>query len=170
MSQGQDRMHIGARHEDRVKLSIELRGWHVHPWGQGVLSEEVRQAFNQRDRGADVLLWRWMPDMIAVRGLDIYLIEAKSEKRNDTPYFTIELRSVMAQLAMKTLGLSTVIVWADGSCNRTEAIRIVDFWLPEGKNRRLDNVDGSGTPFARVRKDEQRPLDELFGPRMEDVA
>lgn len=167
---GQDRLHLGKRHEERVKLSLELRGWHVHPWGQGVLSDEVRQAFRERDVGADVLLWRWMPDMIAVRAVDIYLVEAKSEKRKDTPYFTIEVRSIMAQLAMKTLGLSTVIVWDDGSCNRTEDIRIVDFWMPEGAGRRLSNVDGSGTPFARVRKDEQRPMGELFGPRMEDVA
>jgi hypothetical protein len=167
---GQERIHLGQRHEERVKLSLELRGWHVHPWGQGVLSDEVRQAFNERDNGSDVLLWRWMPDMIAVRGIDIYLIEAKSERRTDTPYFTIEVRSIMAQLAMKTLGLSTVIVWADGTCNRTEDLEVVDFWLPEGKGRRLNNVDGSGTPFARVAKSKQISLDALFGSRMENVA
>lgn len=167
---GQDRIHHGLRHERRVKISLDVRGWHVHPWGQGVLSNEVRQAFNERDRGSDVLLWRWMPDMIAVRGLDIFLVEAKSETRTDTPYFTIEVRSIMAQLAMKTLGLSTVVVWDDGTCNLTEDLEIVDFWLPEGRNRKLINVDGSGTPFARVRKDQQRQLDELFGSKLDDVA
>lgn len=165
----QDRIHIGVEHERRVAASIELRGWHVHPWGQGILSDEVRQAFNERDAGSDVLLWRWMPDMIAVRGKDIYLVEAKSEKRTDTDFFTIELRSVMAQLAMKTLGLSTVIVWADGTCNLTEDVEVVDFWLPEAKARRL-GTDGSGTPFIRVRKDQQRPLNDLFGPRIAEVA
>lgn len=165
----QDRIHVGLLHEKAVAQELAARGWHVHPWGQGVLSDAVRHAFMDRDSGRDVLLWRWMADLIAVRGKSVVLIDPKSEQRKDTPFFTIELRALMTHLAMKPLGLNTVVVWADMTCNRVDKLRIVDHWLPEPDKRRVTTA-GSRTPFARVRKDEQRPLDEFFGPVLTKAA
>ena len=169
---GQDRLYLGQGHERRVGLSLEARGWHVHPWGQGILSAEVRSAFYELDRDKDVLLWRWLPDMIAVKGDRILLVEAKAEhERNaDTPHFSIELRCVMAQLAMKPLGLPSVIVWANGYCNYTENLRVIDYRMPSGTGRRVRDANGSGTAFALVRKDEQLPMDDIFGPRIDQES
>lgn len=162
----QQRLYLGKEHEQKVQRSLEARGWHVSPWGQGVLSDEVRQAFIERDAGIDVLLWRWLPDMIAVRGRDTFLVEAKTEQRTDTANFAIEIRCIAAQLAMKPLGLDTYIVWADGTCNRPQDLRPVDIILPNGRGRRVVDVNGSGTAFALVLKSEQLPMDQVFGPRI----
>lgn len=171
MRRGQTRLHIGQVHEQKVQRSLAARGWDVQPWGQGLLSDSIRQAFMDADRGRDVLLWRWLPDLIAAKGRRLYLVDPKTDIREDTPFFSIELRCIMAQRAMSTLGIRHVVVWSDFSCNFMDLLRIADIRQPAGESRRVAS-NGSGTPFALVRKSEQLALDDVFGHKLprQDVA
>lgn len=160
---GQDRLHIGQTHERRVQAELERRGWYVQPWGQGLLHERVRQALNDK---APVVLWRWIPDLIAVKEPRICLIDPKSDYRSDTPNFSIEISAIQAHRAMSCLGLRVVYVFADMSCNTPEDLRPIRWEMPDPGRRRVA-ANGSGTPYALVRKSDQHPLDKWFGPALE---
>lgn len=163
---GQDRLRIGLRHERHVQAELERRGWHVQPWGQGLLDDRVRQVLNER---APVVLWRWLPDLIAVRGDRVYLVDPKTDFRPDSPNFSIEISAIQAHRAMSCLGLRIVYVFGDMTCNSPENIRPVQWFMPDPGRTRIA-ANGSGTPFALVRKSEQIPFDACFGTPLEESA
>jgi hypothetical protein len=149
-------MHLGLGHEQAVAEHLAGLGWTVHAWGQGL--------FDDRDgelvRAALVLHrpathWRWIPDLIAVRGDEIRLVDPKANQ-SDTEYHAIEIDAWMAHRVMECLGLPIVYVWHDFTCNTPTGLGPRRWFLnPQG-------VNGSGTPFVLIRKDEQHPLDWGF--------
>ena len=163
---GQDRLRIGQAHERQVQTELERRGWYVQPWGQGLLDDRVRQALNDR---APIVLWRWIPDLIAVRGERIYLVDPKTDYRPESPNFSIEISAIQAHRAMSCLGLRIVYVFGDLTCNTPENIRPVGWFMPDPGRRRVA-ANGSGTPFALVLKSEQVPFDSCFGAPLEESA
>lgn len=119
----------------------------------------VRQALMDR---APVVLWRWIPDMIAVKGNRVALVDPKSELRNDTANFAVEINALQAHRAMSPLGLRIVYVFGDMSCNFPEDLVAVGRFMPDVGSQRVA-ANGSGTPFVLVRKHDQLPMDKLFG-------
>lgn len=158
---GPVRIHLGVDHEKNVRAKLEQHGWIVHPWGQGIFTEmsgdEIRQALVQH---TPKTYWRWIPDMVAVRGSAVRLVDPKSDFRTDTENFSIEVDAYMAHSAMRGLGLPIVYVWQDMTCDTPAGLRVHNWRLePErGKNR------GSGTPYGLIYKFDQHPFDWAFGP------
>lgn len=66
----------------------------------------------------------------------------------------------MAHSMMACLGLPVIYVWADFTCNQPHLLKIVKWQLDPLRGQ----VAGSGTPFLLVRKTDQRPFDDVFGP------
>ena len=158
---GQHRLHIGKGHEDAVADELRLRGWIVHPWGQGLFDDgevgaQVRAALVTCDPKT---LWRWIPDLIAIKGHRIYLVDPKTDLRGDTPNFSLEADAFMAHSMMRCLGLPIVYVWQDFTCNAPDRLRPVGHFLEPQRGK----VAGSGTPFMLVRKADQIPFDRVFG-------
>lgn len=156
---GQIRMHVGVEHEHRVAAALAERGWLVQPWGQGLIREEIRAALVTR---WPPVLWRWIPDMIAVRGKTVVLVDPKTSLREDTPNFAIEQSALIAHQIMAYLGLQIIYVFAGMLCNDVRYLT-VEHRTMDGQ--RLAN-GGSGTPYVLVRKEDQRPMDAIFGPRL----
>lgn len=170
MSKGyQRRMHVGNQHELTVWDALERRGWHTEQFGQGLFSERVRGALRDIK---PVTLVRWLPDLIAVKPHPreprdrVVLVDAKSDERHDTPFFSLEASAWTHHLWIEQMwGLPMVYVWSDLTCNRASALKAHRYEpFPRGK------VNGSGTPFVLLRKDEQIPLDRCFGTPLQAIA
>ncbi len=164
---GERRLHIGKAHESATAERLHAHGWTVHPWGQGLFTdddagEEVRAALVTREPKT---LWRWIPDLIAVKGSQIYLVDPKTDLRSDTPNFSLEVDAYMAHSMMRCLGLPIVYVWQDFTCNAPHRLRPVRWQLEPQRGE----VRGSGTPFVLVRKVDQLPFEAVFGPAAASV-
>lgn len=160
MTTGAVRLHLGKGHEAAVAAKLEAHGWTVHPWGQGLFTDDagevIRQALVARQPKT---YWRWIPDLIAVKGRAIRLVDPKTDL-SDSPNFAIEIDAYLAHLAMSGFGLPIIYVWQDMTCNSPAGL-FVHRWFPElqrGATR------GSGTPFGLVAKADQHPFDWAFGP------
>lgn len=70
MSNWHEQKQIGDVHEKRVGKELSDRLWAVDPWGQAILSEQVRRAVS-RTR------WKNFPDLVAARDGDLVAIDAK---------------------------------------------------------------------------------------------
>ena len=163
---GQHRLHIGVGHEQAVRDALTARGWFVQEWGQGVLDARVRQALNDR---SPIVLWRWLPDLIAIKGQRVVLVDPKTDINKSTPNFSIEISAIQAHCGMRFLGLRIVYVFEDMTCNTPENLEPVKWWMPDPGRDRVA-AGGSGTPFALVRKSDQVPLDTWFGSPAHSVA
>ena len=156
----QDRLSLASTHEEKVLRSIRKREWWVAcAYGQGMLSSEVRNHLRRNNTPL-----RWHPDILAVRSDDrrvVYGVDAKTEQRTDTAYFSIE-KSALAALHgwYSNWGTPVVIVWGDGSSNFTWDLLADDQnALREGPYR----GNGSGTSFWLWPKNRARPFDDIFG-------
>lgn len=45
----QQRKAVGDAHEQHIAKELTARGWAVHPWGQGVLTQPVQAALRKTD-------------------------------------------------------------------------------------------------------------------------
>jgi hypothetical protein len=154
----QDRLRHGREHEIAVREKLAGHGWAVQDWGQGLLDDKIRVPLRHARRELAVL-WRWIPDLIAVKYRSdrwiITLVDPKTDLRTDTANFSIELSAWQAHLAMLPLGLPIVYVWSDFTCNTAERLDPV---------RVLPGVDHGRTSFMLVRKADQKPFEWAFGP------
>lgn len=150
----QDRIHIGLPHESAVHERLESEGWNVQSWGQGILTDEIRQAFLGSPR---LVMWRWTPDLIATRGSLLRLVDAKSDLRSDTPNFSLEVAAWATHTSMAQLGVPIIYVWPDFTVNTPGGIIVKEFRDGQGAN-------GSKTPFVLIRKADQKPWAYAFPP------
>jgi hypothetical protein len=153
---GPNRLHHGRAHEIAVREKLREHGWTVQDWGQGILSDEIRVAL-RADSREPAVLWRWIPDLIAVKGSRVVLVDPKTDLRGDTANFTIEISAWQAHLAMLPLGLHVVYVWADFTCNTAQGIQPASDPKPGVAEHR--------TWFYLIRKDQQRPFEWAFGDK-----
>src|SRR5690606_24819329 len=80
--------------EARVYLELEQRGWTVDLFGQGTFKPEIRHALSRSDSRL-----RQHPDMIAARGMDLVVIDAKdSMSSTETNRYAISRKCVSAGL------------------------------------------------------------------------
>jgi hypothetical protein len=150
---GSERLRRAKEHEIAVCERITAAGWTCEAFGQGMLSETMRDVLKVHRTPI-----RWMPDLIAVRD-EVLLIDAKYELRTDTPNFSIECSAIDAHQRWSiALAVPIVYVFADFTVNYVHGLRPVhEFHDVRGQTR------GSGTDFVLIRKDEQHPFDEIFG-------
>ena len=93
-------MALGDTHDQIVAAEISLRGYDQEPFGQALLSDEVRKRLRSQGCPAHLSLMRWLPDravMVPGNYRRLGLIDAKTQqKRNSTlPNHSIEMRSIL---------------------------------------------------------------------------
>jgi hypothetical protein len=92
----QSRKAIGDAHEQRVTQELTRRGWHVSPWGQGVMGEQVRLALHRTTSSL-----RWTPDLIAAQRRQVVLIDCKGRMTSRASQrHAIERSAVTAHLQL----------------------------------------------------------------------
>lgn len=157
---------LADAHERAIKSELERRGWHVEPFGIGMLQATTREHLHGV---RPATLWRWLPDLIASRDGRVVLVDGKGEQRNDTPNFAIELMAIYAHRSMAVFGVPIVYVFNDMSCNwlTDEFIAGAKWFMPEPGRHRVQSA-GSGTPFVLVPKSAQLHMDVVFGPAYDD--
>ncbi|MFI0262389.1 hypothetical protein ACH4OW_25485 [Streptomyces sp. NPDC017056] len=96
MASYQQRKATGDAHEKHVARELTLRGWGVSFWEQGTLTAHVRRALRATDTSI-----RWMPDLIAVRGEGLALVDCKSRMTSGTTHrHAVERAAVHAHLQL----------------------------------------------------------------------
>lgn len=92
----QRRKAIGDAHEQRVTKELNQRGWHVSPWGQGIMGEPIRLALHSTTSSL-----RWTPDLIAAQGQQVVLIDCKSRMTSQASRrHAVERSAVAAHLQL----------------------------------------------------------------------
>ena len=147
-----DRLAGGYSHEQAVRNRLASIGWTCEHIGQGAQSSEMRNAL--RKTASPI---RWGPDLLAVRGDDVRLLDAKAETRKDTSNFSIEFKAWEAAM-MAPWGIRVAFVFADFSANYADVLGVDPRF-----DVRLDHSSGSGTPYVLVLKEDQIPFDQFFG-------
>lgn len=145
-----DRKANGDAHETRVKTEMERRGWVVAPYGQGVLPEAVTRALSRTTSRM-----RWDPDLIAVNGSTVCLIDAKSSMRGDDAWtYNISRKAVSAHLRMwAELDLPIVYVFQNlGIATPAEVMQFC----------RLSTIGEAGG-YLSFPAGLPRPFDDYFG-------
>ncbi len=145
------RLSIGTDHEQRVAGELRARGWTVDPWGQGVLSAEVRDAIQ---RGESRL--RFLPDLIAARNGELVTVECKDRMRSaDSGRYAIARQCVNFGLQMLALGVPLLYVFGNlGVLLPTEVMtygrigpRVIGsgayYLVPERLGHQFDDVFGT---------------------------
>lgn len=154
----QARMSEALPHESAVKQRLESIGWIVCPFGQAMLSGELRSLL-LRIRPASPV--RWLPDFVAAKqehdaSVRSFFVDAKGG-RTDTKNYSFEIASVESQkslsIAMKT---EAIFITKDFKVLTPEIIETQGWEGPRRSN-------GSGTPYYLVEKWHGIPFDDMFG-------
>lgn len=154
------RMAGALEHEKRVAKALKSHGWVVGSFGQGQLTEQVREAILQNDRkNRSQTPLRWLPDLITVDLVDhrTVFVDAKWSDRHDTPNHAIEKASLRCFDALyHALDTPTLLVWDDLTVNQHDE-------LTERRGLRTGPQGrGSGTPYWLWPKKNTRPFDSYF--------
>ena len=153
MSNFQRRKAVGDAHEQRVAQELTRRGWHVDPWGQGVLSNAIRIAL----RSTSSCL-RWLPDLIAAKNEQIAMIDCKTRMTSrTTSRHAVEYSAVTAQLQLVAWGLLPVYYVFDN----LDVLTPYDV-LTNGTSGPRTHA-GSGTPYLLIPTARSLHLDDVFG-------
>lgn len=144
-------MTLAVAHERATCELIRGCGWRCEPFGQALLSSEMRDALRRTKSPI-----RWIPDLIASNLEIVMLVDAKSETRHDTPNFSIEKAAHDAHLRWwAIMGVPVLYVWADFRVQWANDLHptITGPW----------HGYGSGTPYWLIPKAKQLPFDSVFG-------
>ena len=120
------------------------KGWTAEPFGQGLLTDKMRDALKQVRPPTPV---RWMPDVIAVKGSRVLLLDAKTG-RDDTENVSLEDASSRAALAFViAMGCRVIHVWPGGKALSAEEAEQI-----EKRPGPPHHGTGSGTPYHLISK------------------
>ena len=140
--------------------------------GHGMHLDDVIQALGARNWETELVgqefqtppdllgvMGRWMPDVLATRGpYGAMYVDAKDDNSPTTKNYSIELAALACYgMVRARFGREVVLVWPGGTCNYASDLRPtrVETRAPER---------GSGTAFVLVKEDDQRSMDDVFGP------
>ena len=148
-----ERKTVGDLLEQHVAEELTIRGWTVNPWGQGVLTEEVRFALKSSDS-----YLRWTPDLVAARGESVVLIDCKARMTSSASNRnSIERAAVKAHLQFSA--------WTDLPVyyvfDNLKVLTPHDV-LTSGRAGPHTRV-GSGAPYYLVPDALAKAFDALFG-------
>lgn len=160
MTNWQQRKAAGDAHEQYVAEELTLRGWEVNAWGQGVLTRTVRGALGRTDSSL-----RWTPDLVAVRGEVVALIDCKSRMTSgSTDRHAVERAAVKAHLQLAAwTDLPVYYVFDDLGVLTPHDV------LMAGRIGPHTRV-GSGAPYYLIGRGLDRPFDDIFGPHEQLVG
>jgi hypothetical protein len=89
-----ERKEVGDRHELRVKQELELRGWTVHPCGQGTYPPAIQEALGRTNSAL-----RQFPDLIAACDTKVVTVDPKARLASTrTSRYAISCRCLLAGL------------------------------------------------------------------------
>lgn len=153
MSSFQQRKAVGDAHEQRVARELTRRGWHVDPWGQGVLSNVICTALRSTRSSL-----RWLPDLIAAKDQQIALIDCKSRMTSRTTgRHAVERSAVTAHLQLVAWWLLPVYYVFDN----LDVLAPYDV-LTNGTGGPRTQA-GSGTPYLLTPTAHSLPFNDVFG-------
>jgi hypothetical protein len=144
---------LANEHERDCAKALIGRGWAVSPFGREWMGETSRALA----RTNSVL--RWTPDLLAVRGDNIVLVDAKRGSLEGFRNVTIQSNVVWAGEAWSTIApvyyiypTGLTFSWQD----------IVTHVLEERLMVRTDGT-GSGTPYYLIPQELGRAMDDCWG-------
>lgn len=153
-----DRLAVGGHLEERVLRALRRRLWLAEPFGQGQLSEEMRDRLKRLQTPV-----RWMADIIAAKdagGLTVVaFIDAKGgETYRRTGNYCVEAAALSSAEGwiQHSVCCGYYFVFADLGVLTPEEVRA---WATPGRWK----GHGSGSPFLLVPADLARPFDSVFG-------
>lgn len=156
------RLAMGRELEARVVEALRVRGWSAEPFGQSLLSSQIRNGMRQVVPPVSV---RWMPDIIATKPRDyerrmlLVFIDAKAGiTYQRTGNYDIEIAALETaeRWTMFALGSWFFFVFDD---LRVLSPSVVRTHGRPGPYR----GQGSGTAFLLVRATHALPFDDIFG-------
>lgn len=154
------RIEDAQKHEQDVINALLARDWFAEPFGQAMLSEQMRDHLRRVETSV-----RWMPDIIAAKNIagkeHIVFIDAKAgERYKETGNHDIE--NAALESAKRWIKLSGdcpyFFVFGDGGVATPDDV-LENGW--DGTFR----GSGSGTPFKLFPSDICRQFDTVFGER-----
>lgn len=147
---------VGAELEWRVGAELIARGWSVDPYGQGAMSQEIREAM----RGGSSSL-RWNPDLIVGRGNCVRLVDCKASlQQRPTGRHAIESAAVRAHNQIVAVFDVPVFYVFDGLHVLTphDVLSHGELGKP--------SAHGSGQPYYLVDARFGQQFDTVFGSRL----
>lgn len=154
------RLEVAQRLERRVIGELRARGWTAEPFGQSLLTFDIREQMRQVSPATPV---RWMPDIIATKPqrtrMALAFIDAKAgETYQRTGNYDIEAAALDSAERFATFarGCHYFFVFDDLGVIRPQVVRGHGSLGPyRGR--------GSGTPFVVINTDHAVPFDSVFG-------
>lgn len=154
-----NRLAEALEHEKNVTKALLARGWLAEPFGQAMLSEQMRDHLRRVKTSV-----RWMPDIIAAKtlagGEQIIFIDAKAgERHKETGNHDIErdaLESAERWIELSGGQCPYYFVFGDGGIATPGDVR-------EACWDGFYNGKGSGTPFILFPTTICRPFHSVFG-------
>lgn len=143
------RMAAATAHECAVAERLAGAGYEVCPFGQSQIPDGVRDVLRTSD--CEI---RWLPDLLAVRAGRVLWIDAKGGT-SQTANYSIEVAALRCHRKLAVAGYPVVIVWGDFRWNYAGDL------IPDDLIAGTYSGNGSGTPFALVKKLMARPWSEL---------
>lgn len=153
------RLEVATAFEDKVVAALIERGWRAERFGQGQLSEEMREIIRRVNTPT-----RYMPDIIAARpcpaGTRLSFVDAKAgEKWRETGNHDIETAALEGAEMWESYSRCEVFfVFSDGGTITPKVYREL---ATPGRFRGV----GSGTPFVLVPRAACMRFDAVFGAR-----
>jgi hypothetical protein len=153
------RLEVAKEFEQKVIAELTLRGWLAEPFGQGQLSDEMREIIRRVNTPV-----RWMPDIICAKRLtattSLRFIDAKAgDKWRETGNHDIEAAALDGAEKWESMsGCPVHFVFNDGGVISPTVFREL---AAPGTFRGL----GSGTPFLLVTREACQRFDAVYGSR-----
>lgn len=175
-----NRLERGVQWEIALSHRLEKWGWAVAPFGVSTLPGVVslgrvgrggpppgvlyKTLLDYRDHTGNPSRLRWLPDMIAARGPNLCLIDAKSG-RHDTGNYAIEAQAlIVGRLLVEQFHTPVFYVWDDGGVITPQTVVInypqIEVRVPDDDDF---HVRGSREPFVLVSKRYAITAYEIFG-------
>lgn len=154
----EEREAAGTRHEVAVEHRLRAAGWLTARFGQGMMPPATVEALRKTQSPL-----RWTPDLVAVRGERVLLVDAKTTLKtyDRVRFHVVEAKCVRKQYELfhdqdGLLVVPVVYVFGDFTCA----------WLGDvnafGVYRR-GSAAGSRTPYYSIDIDLCRAFEEVFG-------
>jgi hypothetical protein len=153
------RLEVATAFEEKVAAALVDRGWRAERFGQGQLSEEMREIIRRVNTPT-----RYMPDVIAAKQASartrLVFVDAKAgEKWRETGKHDIEAAALDgAELWESYSRCEVFFVFTNGDTITPKVFREL---AEPGRYRGV----GSGTPFLLVPRVACERFDDVFGPR-----
>jgi hypothetical protein len=143
MSNFGSRLTFSYEYEKHVRWVLQQQGWAAEPFGQALLSEDMRNHLRHRPTAA-----RWLPDIIAAQGDTVIYVDAKASSAHQTGNHAVETASSTA-LHLWQAFTGCPVFYAFPHATQDTFVSLDDW--QSSKFRGKYRGSGSGTPFDLAR-------------------